>query len=79
MIDPVARATVCARIVDAGRRGRKGNSGSATGPFRTWRSGAARRPQTGVGVAGSVIYSSPASAIVLRWVPPSIDIASPVT
>ena len=38
-----------------------GDSGSATAPFGTWRTGAARRVQPGAGVAGSAIstYMNP--------------------
>jgi hypothetical protein len=41
--------------VDAGRRGQKGDSGSATDPFRAWRSGAAGRLQKGAAVVESII------------------------
>jgi hypothetical protein len=41
--------------VDAGRRGPKGNSACGTGPFGTWRSGAAERVQAGAGVVESAI------------------------
>jgi hypothetical protein len=58
MADSAAAVPGCACTVDAGRRGRKGDSGSATDPFRTWRSGAAGRVQTGAGVAESAIYAS---------------------
>jgi hypothetical protein len=55
MADFAASVPGCARPVDARRRDKKGHSGSATGPFRAWRSGAAGRVQTGAGVVESVI------------------------
>jgi hypothetical protein len=58
MIDSAAAALGCAWPVDAGRRGQKGDSGSATDPFRAWRSGAAGRVQTGAVVVESIIYRS---------------------
>jgi len=55
MIDSVAGATGCVSIADAGRRGPKGDSGTATDPFGPWPTGAARHPQTVVGVVESII------------------------
>jgi hypothetical protein len=55
MVDSMARAAGWAWLADAGRHGPKGDSGSATDPFGTWRSGAARRVQTVVGVVESAI------------------------
>jgi hypothetical protein len=47
MADCAAAVHGCACPVDAGRRDQKGDSGSATDPFRAWRSGAAGHVQTG--------------------------------
>jgi hypothetical protein len=55
MIDFIARAARCPCTVDGGRRGPKGDSGSATDRFGPWRSGAAGRGQMDVGVVESVI------------------------
>ena len=58
MIDSAAAVPACARAVmwpTHPRRGRKGNSACGTGPFGTWRSGAAERVQAGAGVVESVI------------------------
>src|SRR5882724_1487505 len=56
MIDSMAVVPACARAVDAGRRGPKGNSAGCPGPFGPWRSGAAERVQAGAGVAESAIW-----------------------
>jgi hypothetical protein len=55
MVGSAAAVLACARAVDAGRRGPKGNSACGTGPFGTWRSGAAERVQASAGVVESVI------------------------
>jgi hypothetical protein len=55
MTESAAAVAVCARAVDAGRRGPKGHSAGGTGPFGPWRSGAAERVQAATGVVDSVI------------------------
>ena len=64
MVSFVARVPVWPCIVDAGRRGAKVDSGSATDAFGPWRSCAARHGQTGAGVAEEAIYTcSPHSVL----------------
>jgi hypothetical protein len=55
MVDSMARADVGAWLADAGRRRPKGDSASGTDPFGRWRTGAARRVHTAVGVVESAI------------------------
>jgi hypothetical protein len=55
MIDSMARAAGCPCTVDAGRRGPKGDSVCDTDSFGPWRTGAAGRGQTAVGVVESVV------------------------
>ena len=58
MIDSAAAVLACARAViwpAHPRRGPKGNSACGTGPFGTWRSGAAERVQAGAAVVESAI------------------------
>ena len=55
MIDSMARVAACPWIVDARRRGPKGDSGGSHGPLRHVVTGAARRGQAGAGVVESII------------------------
>jgi hypothetical protein len=55
MIDPVARAAVEIRPVDAGGRGEKGHSSVLRAPSDPWSSGAAGRFSTVAGVVEPVI------------------------
>jgi hypothetical protein len=62
MVDFAAAGFGWIRTVDAGRRTAKRHSGSATGRFGGWRSGAAGRFQPDPGVVKSTIYMSDSSS-----------------
>jgi len=55
MVDCTGAGFGCVRLASAGRRPLKGHSGSATGPFSGWRTGAARRTQTDRALVESII------------------------